>query len=215
MAFAASQATSSQQTFGARLRAAAIGALFALVLLVPKILHLRRNPRTWFLFRLALGLVGAAIVVLPLGLSTSWFASIVGLAMFLTAVLLPPAKRDACVDEKTRELGALVVVNGGEYQPGNALPAPVRLFVGPERIWALDSRLQPLLVIPVAEVTSACAEESYGRDWFLCIRWSDRAAEFSYRGIFAEHLARVAETTLRGVIHSPLPVLPRSRAARA
>jgi hypothetical protein len=47
------------------------------------------------------------------------------------------------------------------------------------------------------------------------IRWAEHTADFHYRGIFAEHLARVAESTLRGVIHPPLPVLPQKRAATA
>jgi hypothetical protein len=45
--------------------------------------------------------------------------------------------------------------------------------------------------------------------------WADQTAEFFYRGIFAEHLARVAETTLRGVMRPSLPVIPQHRAASA
>jgi len=106
------------------------------------------------------------------------------------------------------------VVNGGRYQPGNAAAAATRLFVGSEHIWALDSHLQPLLVIPIAEITSAAVEQAEG-EWHLRVRWADRAAEFNYSGVFAEHLARVAEATLRGVMHPVLPVLPQRRAASA
>jgi hypothetical protein len=51
--------------------------------------------------------------------------------------------------------------------------------------------------------------------WILQVRWADNAVEFSYKGIFAAHLARIAETTLGSVMRSPIPVLPRSRAASA
>jgi hypothetical protein len=51
--------------------------------------------------------------------------------------------------------------------------------------------------------------------WILQVRWPDNSVEFTYHGIFAEHLARVAESTLASVKHSPLTVLPRSRAASA
>jgi hypothetical protein len=51
--------------------------------------------------------------------------------------------------------------------------------------------------------------------WILQVRWPDNSAEFTYQGIFAEHLARVAESTLANVKRSPLTVLPRSRAASA
>jgi hypothetical protein len=106
------------------------------------------------------------------------------------------------------------VVNGGEYQPGNAHPAPVHLFVGSERIWALDSHMHPLLVVPTPQISSATAAESAG-DWILRLRWAEHTADFHYRGIFAEHLARVAESTLRSVMQQPLPVLPQKRAATA
>src|SRR5260370_8958288 len=41
---------SPQETIAARLRNFALGALFALVLLVPKLLNIRRDPRSWLAF---------------------------------------------------------------------------------------------------------------------------------------------------------------------
>jgi hypothetical protein len=209
-----SPAQTPREGIGAKLRNTAIGALFALALLVPKLLHLRRSPQAWLVFRIALGLSGAALVILPLAFWNSWLAAIAGLALFLIAALLPSAKPDLSADDAARELGALVVVNGGRYQPGNAPAAAVQLFVGAERVWALDSHLKPVLVIPVAEMTSATAENSEGH-WFLRIHWSDHQAEFTYRGIFSEHLARVAESTLLSVMRPSLPVIPQRRAASA
>ncbi len=204
--------------FAGKLKTIFIGALFALVLLVPKLLHLRRDPRAWLAFRIVLGLAGAALVVFPLGLWKSWLLPIVGLAMFMTAVLLPPARPDYSVDEKARELGALVVVNGGEYQPGNGLPAAVRLFVGAERIWVLDGAFRPALVIPVGEIRTLRTFPASNQAQ-LRIEWHDHAAEFTYHGFFAPHLAGVAETTIRGVLPAAFPILeqqkPQSRAARA
>ena len=208
-----STAQTQRSGFTTKLRGSAIGALFTLVLLVPKILHLRRNPQAWLVFRILLGLSGAALVVLPL-VWNSWLAALAGLAMFLIATLLPPAKPDHQTDNAARELGALIVVNGGRYQPGNAPSSPVQFFVGTERVWALDSHLKPVLVIPVPEVTSARAELIEGH-WYLTIHWADHYAEFSYRGIFSEHLARVAESTLHSVMLPALPVIPQRRAASA
>jgi hypothetical protein len=214
MSTAPATAASPDEGTSARFRNLLIGASFALVLLIPKLLSIRRNAQSWMAFRIFLGFAGAALVVLPLGLWNSWLAAIAGLGMFMAAILLPPAKPHNVSDDKARELGALVIVNGGKYQPGNAAPAPVQLFVGAEQIWALDAHFEPLLVIPAAEITSANAVQYKGR-WILQVRWLDNAAEFSYQGIFAEHLARVAESTLGSVMHSPLPILPRSRAAGA
>jgi hypothetical protein len=216
MSTAPATAASQHEGTGARLRNLAIGAIFAAVLLVPKLLRIRRNTQSWMAFRIFLGFAGAALVILPLSHWNSWLAAIAGLAMFLAAILLPPAEPRTIADEKARELGALVIVNGGEYQPGNRAPVFVRLFVGAERIWALDSQFQPLLVIPAAEIISANVIQAQAKNhWILQVRWSDNAAEFSYQGIFAEHLARVAESSLGSVMHSPLPILPRSRAASA
>src|ERR1700740_835847 len=55
------------ETPASGLRDAAIGTLFAFVLLVPRLLHLRRNAKSWMLFRILLGAAGAALVGLPLG----------------------------------------------------------------------------------------------------------------------------------------------------
>ena len=81
-------ALSQPEGLGKKLRQLAVGTLFALVLIIPQILHVRRNPRSWMLFRIFWGVAGAALVVLPLGLGTSFVPGIVGLAMFISAILL-------------------------------------------------------------------------------------------------------------------------------
>ena len=213
MTAASNPAISQPESFGKRLRHFVVGVLFALVLLIPKILHARRNSRSWLLFRIFLGAAGAALVVFPLGLGTGFVPAIIGLAMFIAAILLPPAKLDTNADDKARELAAFVVVNGGQFKLEEAPSSfASQLFVGAEYISVLDSHLQPCLKIPVNEITSACAEESRGR-WFLRVNWGSETAVFAYRGVFAEHLARVAESTIRGLMRPALPVLPQRRAA--
>jgi hypothetical protein len=214
MSATANSSLSQPEGLGKRLRQLAVGTLFALVLIIPKILHVRRNPRSWMVLRIFLGVAGAALVLLPLGLWTSFVPAIVGLAMFISAILLPPGKPDANADDKAHELGALVIVNGGRFQPGIGPSAAVQLFVGAESILVLDRSFQPLLEIPVSEITAASAEQSE-ESWRLRIAWAGHAAEFSYGGIFAEHLARVAESTVRSVMRPAFPVLPQRRAAGA
>ena len=214
MTAASTPALSQPESFGRRLRHLAVGTLFALVLLIPKIMRVRRNPRSWMLFRIFLGIAGAAMVVLPLGMGAGFVPATAGLAMFSSSILLPPAKPYTSADDKARELGSLVVVNGGRFQPANTPSAPVQLFVGAESVWVLDRRLQPLLEIPVGEITAAGAEQSE-ESWRLRMTWASHSVDFSYHGIFAEHLARVAETTIRAVLRPALPVLPQRRAAGA
>jgi hypothetical protein len=214
MTSAPGPANSQPQGSGGTLHRVLIGALFAVILLVPKFLHVRRNTRSWLLFRILLGIAGAALVILPIGLSNGYFVPLAGLAMFVLAILLPSAKPGMNADHKAHELGALVVVNGGRFKVGDGPSFAVQLFVGAEYVWVLDSRFQSILKIPVGEITAARAEDSHGR-WFLRIDWANKTAAFAYRGVFAEHLACVAESTIHSVTRPALPVLPQRRAASA
>lgn len=214
MSATSNPAIASPESIGKKFRHLAVGTLFAVVLLIPKLLHLRRNPRSWKLFRIFLAVGGAALVILPLGAWSSFYPAVIGLAMFVSAILLPSAKPAEAEGSKTHELGALVVVNGGRFKLGEASSFAAQLFVGADYVRVLDSRLQSFLEIPVSEITSARAEESHGR-WFLRINWAHKTAAFSYRGVFAEHLARVAESTIQSVMRPALPVLPQRRAAGA
>src|ERR1035438_9066321 len=157
------------RSIGPRLQKLAIGWLFAVVLLVPKVLNLRRDERSWTAFRILLGIAGAGLVILPLAFWNSWLAAIAGLTLFLTAALLPAARSTSTVDDKARELGALVVVNGGKYKPGSDAPAAAQLFVGADYIWVLDSHFEPLLTIPVSEISSVHAQGS-GDQWIVHVR---------------------------------------------
>jgi hypothetical protein len=205
---------SSPEGTGARIRNALIGAFFVLVLLIPKLLHLRRNARSWLFFRILLALAGATLVIWPVGMGNNYAFSVIGLVMFIAAILLPSAKPDTSTDDKAHELSALVVVNGGKFKMGEASSFAAQLFVGREHIRVLDSHLQCFLEIPVREITSARAQQSHGR-WFLRVNWTHKTAVFSYRGVFAEHLARIAETTIQSTLRPALPVLPQARAAGA
>jgi hypothetical protein len=214
MSTTSSPAHSQLQRSGATLRHLFIGALFAVVLLIPKILHVRRNSKSWMLFRISLGVAGATLVLVPLSSWSNYVLAIVGLGLFVSAILLPPAKPQMSADDKARELRALIVINGGRYRPAEASSAAVQLFVGAERISVLNAGYQPLLEIPVNEITAARAEETES-GWLLQVTWAGHITEFFYHGVFAEHLARVAETTLQNVMRPSLPVIPQRRAAGA
>jgi hypothetical protein len=213
MSTATSTGTALADSLGAKLRKTAIGAGFTVVRLVPKVLSLRRDERSWVIFRMMLGVFGAALVVLPIGFFGSYFLAVAGLVAFTVAILLPPPKATSGTDDKARELGALVVVDGGTFQSGS-FAVPVQLFVGSQKLWALEADYHPLVVIPVPELIFAQAEELDGR-WILRLRWADRSAIFSYSGVFAENLARAAESTVQNVMRPSVPVLPQRRAASA
>ena len=92
MSTAATTETALSTTLGSRLRKTLIGAGFAVILLIPKVLNLRRNEHSWVIFRTVMGFFGAALVVLPIGFYSSYFLAVVGLAIFIAAILLPPVK---------------------------------------------------------------------------------------------------------------------------
>src|SRR5260370_13277071 len=143
---------SQPEPWRTRVRNFLIGTLFALVLLVPKIVHLRHSARSWIFFRIFLGIAGAALVIMPLSLWNSYLPSLVRLVAFTASILLPPAKLTTSADDKARELGALIVVNEGRYQPVNGPLTAAELFVGAERICLRDKRVQTLLIIPVTQI---------------------------------------------------------------
>ncbi|HYL84626.1 MAG TPA: hypothetical protein VE263_10345 [Candidatus Angelobacter sp.] len=176
---------------------------------------LRRNPRSWMLFRLVLALGGAALVLFPVASGNSYIFSVAGLVMFVAAILLLPAQPRITLEDKARELGALLVVDGGRYHlPHSSSSVPVHLFVAADRVSALDSKFRVVLEIPTAEISSFLALRAE-KGWFLEVIWSTSAAEFSYRGGSGERLAHIAENALRRVAPAPAPVLPQRRAAGA
>jgi hypothetical protein len=203
-----------QAKFLPRLRGFLGAALFFALRRFPRLLQLHRNESSWALFRVALACFGAALVILPLSLWHGWMTAIFGLALFVLAILLPPAETESSTDRKARELGAQTVVSGGDYQPGNAPAASVRLFISPEHIWALDSHFHPLVVIPVAEISRMRLEPA-ATGWLLQLRWADHKAEFSYHGIFAERFARLAEESILAANPSAANVVLKQRAAGA
>ena len=176
---------------------------------------LRRSSRSWTFFRLILGLGGAALVVLPVASGNSYIPSIAGMVMFVAAILLVPLKPRITLQEKARELGALMVVDGGRYHlPNSSSFAPVQLFVAASRISVFDAKSRLLLEIPTAEITSFLALQA-DKGWFLEVIWTTNAAEFSYRGAHAERLALAAEDAIRSVAPASVPPTARRRAAGA
>ena len=186
---------------GERLRRAGLFVLFGLVLLIPKTLGLRRRRNLWNVLRLLAGIVGAVLLFDKLG---GLGSALAGLLLLLFALLVRPVTEGKTVDAQARELGALVVLNGGRLREAGG--DAVRLFLAPEKLHALDLKHRTRLELSLASVRSVRAEEAR-EGWRLTIEWEGKETEFDFDGFFAEHLARVAETTLRSQLRRELPVL--------
>jgi len=176
---------------------------------------LPRNSRSWSFFRFALGLAGAAFVLLPVTSGNNYALSLIGLVMFVVAILLPAAKPQTRVDIKAHELGAISVVDGGRIRFRNsASSVRVRLFVAWERISVLDANLRSLFEIPASEIVAAHVAKAEKR-WVLELRWAGCTANFFYSGIFAQRRSLAAESDIRRVIRPAVPAPVQRRAASA
>ena len=202
------------ESAGARLRRGAIWLLFSAVLLIPETLSMRRRPHTWNAMRSALALLGALLIAASLSGHVRAWAVVAGAALLLFAAFVTPERPRLSVDARARELGAVVVVQGGTYRAEDGKPRRnTRLFVGPARLHVLDAQLRVLAEIPVAGLTEVRAMPD-GRNWKFEMRWGrpgipgpQTVAELIFEGPFAEHFARVAESTVHSQIPNPLPIL--------
>ena len=198
----------------ARFRDSAADSLFQVSRAFPKLLALRSTPSAWTAFRVALGVIGAGLVVLPLSLWNAWAFAPVGLVLFLLAVLLPPIRQDRGTAKAVQQLGAYLVLDGGRLACGPLSPT-VNLYLTQTRVWALDPDLRPVVVIPAEEINVVTAFPSQD-NWLLRVSWQNGSAEFSFAGLFAERRARLAEHGLRHLVHtSELRIEEQPKAARA
>jgi hypothetical protein len=197
-----------------RFRESVADSLFFVSRAFPKVLTLRSTPRAWTAFRILLGTAGASLVVLPLSLWNAWAFAIVGLALFMLAVLLPPLRQDRGTAEAIEQLGAYLVLDAGRFSTTAEESPAVNLYLTPARIWALDDQLHPIVVIPAGEISLATAFPSQS-DWILRLRWQEKSAEFIFDGLFAERRARIAEAGLRHLIQQATTPRTSAKAAGA
>jgi hypothetical protein len=191
---------------------AAIGVLFFLILLIPRFRRLRRRVWAWSLVRGIAVVLGGVLLWRYAPAGAGFFLG--GLFLVAFGVLVHAKPQTQSVEEKARQLGALVVLNGGTFVPARGPAHPnAQIFVFPERLLVLNGRQEAAAEIPLVGLrcyaahpaSSAAVEE--GKPWDFEIVGESVSARFRYEGFFAEHLARVAETTLRHLLRKDLPVL--------
>ncbi len=198
---------------------AALSVLFTAVLMIPRVRRLRGRPRAWNAIRLAGGAAGAYFVwrFIHVGVGAGYLG--LGLALLCFGLLARPRPESKSVDQQARDFHALVVLNGGTFVPApGAKPSHrTRIFVNPERLFVLDGGDRLLAEIPLAApcrlaVRAIPVEDAArypARPWELEITWqpgTEQRAVFRFEGLFAEHLVRVAETTIRTLMRKELPV---------
>ena len=202
------------------LKRAALSVLFTAILIIPKIRALRRRIWEWSAVRLMVAGLGCLLGWRYKHAQGGLIDLVFGIVLMAFGLLVRSKPQAKSVDAQARELDALVVLNGGAFIPHGA-DRPSRLvsiFVNPDRLFVVDEREHTLEEIPVVRVrqlearpvTAPGEPEAEAQTWDLEISWEAnemRTARFRYDGVFAEHLARVAESTVRSVMRRELPVL--------
>jgi hypothetical protein len=203
---------------GRALGKAALSILFAAILLIPKIKALRRKPLEWSAVRILVALLGCWLGWRYRHANGGVVELAVGVALMAFGLLVRAQPQRKSVDARAHELDALVVLNGGAFIPaGTAQPVSMaRIFVNPNRLFVVGEREDTLEEIPLVRVRTLAARpvlspgEPEAQTWDLELTWEAtemRTARFRYDGVFAEHLARVAENTVRNLLRKNLAVL--------
>ncbi len=205
-------------------RKAALSVLFASILIIPKVRALRRKIWEWSAVRVLMASLGCLLGWRYKHAKGGVVDLVVGVALMAFGLLVRAKPQAKSVDAQARQLEALVVLNGGAFIPaGKERPLTMaRIFVNPDRLFVVDEREHTLEEIPLVRVRELAAQsvsrripvsdepEAEAQTWDLEITWEAkemRTARFRYDGVFAEHLARVAETTVRNLLRRELTVL--------
>lgn len=201
----------TRRTLGQMVKQAGLLASFEITMTFRR---LRRRVWTWSLIRLGVAAAATGLIWRYRHAGAGLASLIGGLALFAFALFFR-TRHDPLADD----LGALMVLNGGTFrQTPDAPPVPrSRIFVQPEQFTVVGESEDLLLGVPLAKVQKLAAHPAAGADpgaknpWQVEVNWTDEdpcTTTFEYDGVFAEHLARVTESTLRSQWKKGLPIAP-------
>jgi len=176
--------------------------------MIPRIRRLRRRVVAWACVRLGAAVCGCWLVWRHQHAGAGIASLVAGLLLFAFSLLVHAKPEEKSMDAIARELGALIVLNGGTFlESPDSSPIPrAQIFVLPEQIMVLGPRERRLLEIPLAKVRNIAAHPLTNKageaadGWNVEIHWGSGApgsTTFQYDGPFAQHLAQVTESTLR------------------
>lgn len=214
----AAQSAPSAHRLQPALKRIGLAILFLFVLIIPALRRLRRRVWVWTAIRASAIAAGGWLIQGFIYAAEGAGVLALGIALVLFGLMLRARPQVPSLDSMAHELRSLVVLNGGSYlcaDSGKHIPN-VHLFVNSDRVLAFSKLTAPLVEIPFSSIRDICARPVVQAPnekqaiWNLEIRWQSVAlstAHFRYEGAFAEHLARVAESTLRSSWKKELPVL--------
>lgn len=212
-------APEARRTIRQLAKQAGLFILFGTILIIPRIRRLRRRVVAWTCVRLATAGCGGWLIWRYLHTGGSTLLLLLGFALLLFGLLVRSNPVAKSVDALAHELNALVVLNGGAFHatPEAQPIQPAQIFVHAEKLIVVGPRERRLADIPISSVRSitvlpVATESTKGNSpWEVGIDWVAGIpckAVFHYDGFFAEHLARVMESTVRSQWKKELPVIP-------
>ena len=217
---AASEAQEQAQaprTFGQRVKHAGLFVLFGALLMIPRIRRLRRRVWAWSFVRLGVAACATWLGWRYKNAGAGPASLVLSLLLFAFSLLARTKPEEKSADVLARELNALIVLNGGVFRqsPDHFPIARSEIFLCPGEIIVVGPKERRLLDIPFAKFRNLTAHSVAGEGkseaWVVDLTWlADEpcTTTFEYEGTFAEHLARVTESTLRSQWHKDLPIVP-------
>jgi len=212
------QTLESRRTFGEWAKRAGLFLFFGTMLIIPRIRRLRRRMWAWSFVRLGVAACATWLGWRYTSAGAGKASLALALVLFAFSLLVRVKPEEKSVDALARELNALIVLNGGLVQPSpnSTTLQQAQIFVQTDQLIVVGPRDRHLLEIPFAQVRSLAAHpvsdgaaEAAG-SWEVEINWAAEepcSTTFHYDGAFAEHLARVTESTLRSQWKKELPVI--------
>ena len=208
----------TRRTLGQWVKHAGLFVLFGTLLFIPRIRRLRRRVWEWSFVRLAVAACATWLGWRYRHAGAGLASLVLSLLLFAFSLLVRARPEEKSADDLARELNALIVLNGGAFRPSpDSLPvAPAEILVCPTSIIVVGPKERRLLEVPFAKVRNLAVHgvtDGAGNTeaWTMEITWmADQlcTTSFEYVGTFAEHLARVAESTLRSQWTKDLPIIP-------
>jgi len=197
---------------------AGLFVLFGTILMIPRIRRLRRRVWAWTCVRLGAAACGGWLLwrYTHAGASKATLAFGVLCLAFSLLVRARPALRS--VDDLAKQLSALIVLHGGAFRLSQNAPfvEHTQIFVCPEHLIVMGPAERRLAEIPLAGVRDlarnpvASSSAKGGAAWEVAVDWDNGkpcTTVFRYEGVFAEHLARVTESTVRSQWKKELPII--------
>ena len=207
----------ARRTFGHVAKQVGLFLLFGTMLMMPPLRRLRRRVWAWSAVRVMVAACGVWLVWRFARAGAGAVTLAGGMVTLAFSLLVRAQPETKSADALARELNALIVLNGGTFRksPGSAPVSEARIFVLPKQIAVLGRRDERLGEIPFAKVRDIAVTPDAGAGhhpqlWKVEIHWSTEGpgtTSFLYNGVFAEHLARVTEATLRSQWKKELPIV--------